>query len=76
VVRFRLEPQPVHTHRSGDVLHDVLSEKLGLESQLPFHLVVGGTGQADPAGLGQALDAGSDVDAVAVEALPLEDHVS
>jgi hypothetical protein len=59
-----------------DVLDRLLAEVLEGEVELAQHLVVDLARDADPAGRGQSLEAGGDVDAVAVDVVVLDDHVT
>src|SRR3546814_12230386 len=61
---------------SSDVLDVVLAGVLEPIGQATADLVAGCPGQADAAGLGQALQAGRDVDAVAVDIVVLVDDVA
>jgi hypothetical protein len=54
----------------------MLAQKVVGEGKLSFHLVVGRPREADAAALGQALQAGGDVDAITVEPRALQDHVA
>ncbi len=75
-VPHALENNAVHAHGPGDILDDLLAERLVLEGKLVLDLIVGRTGHADPTGLGQALHPGRDIHPVPVESITLDDHVA
>jgi hypothetical protein len=66
----------IDAQRPCDVLDGVFAEELVAERQLAFDLVVRRAGEADAAALGEAFEAGRDVDAVAVDPFALDDHVA
>ena len=63
-------------HGPCDVLERLLAEVAGRDGQLADHLVEGGGGQHDPARLGQTFEPGGDVDAVAVQVVAIDQHVT
>ena len=63
-------------HRSRDVLESTLAEVASRHRQLADDLVEGGRGEHDAAGLGQCLEPGGDVDAVAVQIVAVDQHVA
>jgi hypothetical protein len=62
--------------RARDVLHCLLAAPLDLDRHLAAHLVGGRARDVDAAGLGQGLDAGGDIDAVAVYVVAIDDDVA
>ena len=71
------ELDPVGPHRPLDVLEPLLAEGREAAVELALEVVVGGARDHDPARLGELLEPGGDVDAVAVEvAVVLADHVA
>src|SRR5262249_3210331 len=68
--------QRVSTHRVGDIFDAVGSERPVIESELVPDLVVYGLRDADRAGLGERLEPGGDVDAVAKDIVAVDDHVA
>ncbi len=63
--RAGLRAHLVGPHRLGDVLHGVFADVLEMKGQPVLYLVVYGARNADTSGIGQGLQAGGDVDAVA-----------
>src|SRR6185369_44248 len=74
--RARIETDAIDANRPGDVLDRVLAYELAGERKLAVDLIEGGARQTDTAALGQAFETRGDVDAVAVEALTLDDDVA
>jgi hypothetical protein len=66
----------VDPDRLGDVLERLLAQVLKCGLDLSPGLPVRVARQADAAGFGQALQAGRDVDAIAMNVLALNDHVA
>jgi hypothetical protein len=62
--------------RLGDVLDPVLAHRLEAEVELCLDLIIDVAGDADAAGLGEALEARRDVDAVAEDVAVFEDDVA
>src|SRR5262249_34417468 len=67
---------PVDTHWPGNVLDLLLAQSLEDEGQPISYVIVNGVGDEHPAGIGQRLDPGSDVDPVTIEVVALDDHVT
>jgi hypothetical protein len=63
-------------HLVGDVLDRLIAEVVVGDRGLVTHLLVHGRRDADAPGLGQGLEAGGDVHAVAVEAIAIDGHVA
>jgi len=63
-------------HRPGDVLDLLLAQILKDKGQPVAHLIVDRIGDEHSAGIGERLDPRSDVDAVAIEVVALDDHVA
>src|SRR5215471_4977089 len=76
MARCRIEANAVDPHWLSDVLDAVLTQILELERQLALHLVVGGSGDGDPARVGHPFDPGGDVHAVSVDSLTIHDDVA
>src|SRR4029450_2390694 len=72
----RIGMEAIHAHRPRDVLDGVLALELVPERKLALDLIVGRAGEADPAAVGEALQARRDVHAVAIESLTLDDDVA
>lgn len=68
--------QPVGPDRAGDVLEPRLAQAREAEAGLAVELVAHRARDDDPAGFGQPLEPGGDIDAVAVEILVRHDHVA
>jgi len=68
--------QAVDPHRAGDVLDLLLAQILKGEGQPVANVIVNGTGDEHPAGIGQRLYASGDIDAIAVEVVALDDHIA
>ena len=68
--------QPIDPDGLRDVLDRLLAQEVGAERQLALDLVVDAAGNVDAAGLGQRLQAGGDVDAIAEEVVALDHHVA
>jgi hypothetical protein len=66
----------VDPNRTLDVLQGALTQVIETVRQLALHLVVDLAGDADAARLGQGLQTGCNVDAVAVDAAVLDDDVA
>jgi hypothetical protein len=60
----------------SDVLDLLLAEILEDKGQPVAHVVMNRIGDEHPAGFGQGLDPGGDVDAVAIEVVALDDYVA
>src|SRR5713226_5030447 len=71
-----LQHYPQHPHRLGDVLDRLLAEVLVAQRELVPELIVGGARDADATRVGQTLEARSDIYAVAVDLLAVDDHVA
>ena len=67
---------PVHLDRPGDVLDVLRTEILEGKAQLVEHLIAHHAADADPARLGQRLQARGDVDTVAEDVVPIDDDVA
>jgi hypothetical protein len=67
---------PIDPHGPGNVLDLLLAQILEDKGQPIAHVVMNRVGDEHPAGIGQRLDPGGDVDAVAVEVVALDDHVA
>jgi hypothetical protein len=76
LARPALEVDPIHVHLVGDVLDRLIAEVVVGDRGLVAHLLVHGRRDADAPGLGQGLEAGGDVHAVAVEAIAIDGHVA
>ena len=70
------ENHPVGPDRPLDILEALLAEGDERTAELAPKVVEGRTGDHDPARLGQLLEAGGDVDPVAIDVPVLDDHVS
>ena len=68
-----ISPSP---HRLGNVLESLRSHVVEGDIDLATDLSIGVIGQADPAGLGNALKASGDIDAVAEDIIVVDDDVS
>ena len=66
----------VGAHRLGDILHAVAAERTVIEIELVPDLVVNGLRDADGAGLGERLEPGGDVDAIAKDVVPVDDDIA
>ena len=66
--------QTIDRHRLH--LHPVLAERLEAECDFALDLAIDVAGDADTAGLGQALEACGDVDAIAINVAVLDDDVA
>jgi hypothetical protein len=67
---------PEDPHRAGDVFDLLLAQILKDKGQPVAHLVMDRIGDEHPAGIGQGFDPCSDVDAVAIEVVALDDHIA
>src|SRR5207247_4754247 len=67
---------PVHPHRPRDVLDLLLARVVEGEVELVAHLIAHDTADADAARLGERLEAGGDVDAVAIDVVVVADDVA
>src|SRR6202035_5816631 len=67
---------PVDADGPGYVLDLLLAQILEDKGEPVADVVVDRVGDEHPAGIGQGFDAGGDVDAVAIEVVALDDHVS
>ena len=65
-----------HAHRPRDVLDLLLAPVVKAETELVAHLVAHDAADADAARARQRLEAGGDVDAVAIDVLPVLDDVA
>src|SRR5262249_51950994 len=72
----RTDHNAVGPHRAGDVLDLLLAHVLKREIELVSHLLVRRRTDADPARLGERLQARSDVDAIAKDVALLDDDVA
>ena len=68
--------KPEDADRLGDVLDALLAHILEAVGQLPPDMIPHAAGDADAAGLGQAFDAGGDVDAIAEDVAVLHHDVA
>ena len=78
-VRAMLSPAILHiehAHRPRDVLDLLLAPVVKAETELVAHLVAHDAADADAARARQRLEAGGDVDAVAIDVLPVLDDVA
>ena len=66
----------VSANRLGDVLDAMAAERTVIEIELVPDLVVDGLRNADRAGLGERLEPGGDVDAVAKDVVAVDDHIA
>jgi hypothetical protein len=71
-----LQHYPEHPHRLSDVLNRLLAKIFAVQCELVLDLIVDCMGDADAAGVGETLEAGGDVDAVAVDLLAIHHHVA
>src|SRR5271165_4790128 len=60
----------------NDVLEGLLAQILDLEGDLAARVIEDGLRYADAARLGQTLQSSSNIDAVAIEVAPLDDHIA
>src|SRR5207237_6740218 len=74
--RAGLEAEAIHPDGPRDVLDGVLAAELERERKLALDLIVGRAGEADVAAAGQAFQPRGDIDALAVEPLPLDNDVT
>ena len=74
--RLVVETDPIDRHRIGDVLDLFFAEVLEAEVELAPDLVVGRSGDADAARIGQFLQARRHVHPVAVDVAVIEDDVA
>ena len=63
-------------HRARDILHSLVAEILVRKIELGLDLVEGLLGDANPAGLGEPLQAGRDVNSVAINVLALDNNIA
>ena len=68
--------QPIDPDGFRDVLDRLLAQEVGAERQLAPDLVVNAAGDVDAARLGQRLQAGGDVHAIAEQVIALDHHVA
>ncbi len=66
----------VRAHGLFDVFHPLLAHEVLVERQPATHRVVHGTRDTDAARLGQALQPGGHVHPLAVDVIPVLDHVA
>ena len=66
----------VRMHWTRDILHALAAEILVCEIEFGLDLVEGLLGDANPAGLGEPLQAGRDVDSVAINVLALDNDIA
>src|SRR5713101_1746613 len=71
-----LQHYPKHPHWPSNVLHFLLASILVAQRELVSYLLMHSTGDADPTGFRETLEAGGDVDAVAVDLLAIHHHVA
>src|SRR5216683_1167263 len=71
-----LQHYPKRPHWPSNVLHFLLASILVAQRELVSYLLIDSTGDADAAGVGEALEARGDVDAVAVDLLAIDHHVA
>src|SRR6266851_1517612 len=71
-----LQHYPEHPHWPGYVFHFLLASILVTQRELVSYLLIDSTGDTDAAGVGETLEAGGDVDAVAVDLLAIHHHVA
>src|SRR5690242_11894305 len=71
-----LEHYPKHPYWLGDVLDRLCAEILVCEREFVLDLCVDGIRDADAARVREALEAGGDIDAVAVDLLAVDHHVA
>src|SRR4029077_4552004 len=67
---------PVDPNRPGDVLDLLLAQILEDKGQPVAHVIMDRIGDEHPAGIGQSLDPRSNVDAIAIEVVALDDDVT
>src|SRR6266851_4075906 len=67
---------PVDPHWPSDVLDLLLAQILKDKGQPVAHVVINRIGDEHPAGISQAFDPRGNVDAVAIEVVALDDHVT
>ena len=72
----RIARHPVDPQRLGHVLERLFAQVVEGDFEPPPGLAIGVVGEADAAGLRQALQACRNVDAVAVDVVALDDHVA
>src|SRR6266851_2032323 len=71
-----LKHYPEHPHWPGNVLHFLLASILVAQRELVSYLLIDSTGDADATGVGETLEAGGDVDPVAVDLLAIHHHIA
>jgi hypothetical protein len=69
-------PHPIDAYWPGDVLDLLLAQILEDKGEPVANVIVNRIGDEHPAGIGERFDPGSDVDAVAIEVVALDDHVA
>ena len=74
--RSRVEHDTVDPDWIGDALDLLLAERGKADRQFSFHVVVGRAGDGNATRFGQCLHPVGDVDAVAVDVVPLDDDVA
>ncbi|MGA7262726.1 MAG: hypothetical protein WBX30_17780 [Stellaceae bacterium] len=74
--RFRRSARDRRAHRAGNVFDLLFAQILKREVKLIAHLVAHDPAHTDPAGLGQRLEAGGDVDLVAVNVALVDDNIA
>jgi hypothetical protein len=67
---------PIDAHQAGDVFDLLFAQILEREVKLIAHLVAYDAANTDPAGLGQCLETGGDVDAVTVDVALIDDNIA
>src|SRR5208283_2410167 len=72
----RLQYDAVGAQRSGDVFQILLAHIVDGDLELAADLLVGGGGEADATGLGDAFEARGDVDAVAEDVIAVGEDVT
>ena len=66
----------VSANRLGDILDAMAAERVVIEIELVPDLLVDGLGDANGARLGERLEPGGDVDAIAKDVVAIDDHVA
>ncbi len=74
--RSRGRSRPINSYRPIHVLHPLLAQVFQVEVELAAQRLVGGAGETETARLGEPFQSGRHIDAIAVEVLPLDDHVT
>ncbi len=66
----------VRMHWTRDILHALAAEILVCEIEFGLDLVEGLLGDANPAGLGESLQTGSDVDSIAIDVFAFDNDIA